>query len=322
MSKKFLKGVKFIGTQGSFWFNKSRIVKYILCLAILFLNLLFRKDKPLVFAFQANIYAILIAKILNIKIITRSNSAPSGWSKNYFKLKIYKLLINMADDVMVNSIEFKKIFEKKFGAKVKYIYNPFDKNFVDKKIKNKIKNVFFKKNFLNIISIGRLTSQKDHLTLLKSIKQLKPCLKIRLIIIGNGKMQNLLQNYILNNKLEHKVKLLGYLDNPYPYIKNSEILILSSQFEGLPNVLLEAQYLKKYIISTDCPTGPKEILLNGRAGDLIKIGDYKRLSFLISNYYKRKKIINKKINVGFKNFYRFDYNLNCKKYLEFVKINQ
>ena len=105
-------------------------------------------------------------------------------------------------------------------------------------------------------------------------------------------------------------------------IKNSEILILSSQFEGLPNVLLEAQYLKKYIISTDCPTGPKEILLNGRAGDLIKIGDYKRLSFLISNYYKRKKIINKKINVGFKNFYRFDYNLNCKKYLEFVKINQ
>ena len=89
----------------------------------------------------------------------------------------------------------------------------------------------------------------------------------------------------------------------------------------MPNILLEAQYLKKYIISTNCPTGPKEILLNGKAGDLITIGDFKKLSFLISSFYKRKKIINKKINTGKKNFYRFDYNLNCKKYLDFVNKN-
>ena len=84
---------------------------------------------------------------------------------------------------------------------------------------------------------------------------------------------------------------------------------------------LEAQYLKKYIISTDCPTGPKEILLNGRAGDLINIKDYKRLSLLINKYQNRKKLINNKIDIGSKNFYRFNYELNCKKYLDFVNKN-
>jgi glycosyltransferase involved in cell wall biosynthesis len=145
---------------------------------------------------------------------------------------------------------------------------------------------------------------------------------LRLIIIGKGETENSLQNFIIKNNLQSQVKLLGYLNNPYPHLKKSDIVVLPSRFEGLPNVLLEAQYLKKYIISTDCPTGPREILLNGKAGDLIKVGDYKRLSYLIRNFKKRKKIINNMINVGFKNFNRFDYNLNCNKYFDVIKKNQ
>ena len=89
----------------------------------------------------------------------------------------------------------------------------------------------------------------------------------------------------------------------------------------MQNILIEAQFLKKYIISTDCPTGPKEILLNGLAGDLIKIGDYKKLAILINNYYNNKKNIQKKINIGSKNFNRFDYKKNCQQYLNFVLNN-
>jgi len=224
--------------------------------------------------------------------------------------------------VMVNSLEFKKSFEKKFNKKVKCIYNPFDKNFIKQNLSNKKKLKFFKKNYLNLISVGRLTDQKDHLTLLKSVNLIRSDFKIKLIVIGKGQNKRLLQNFIVQNNLQDRIKLLGYLSNPFPHIYKSDIVILTSRFEGLPNILLEAQFLKKYIISTNCPTGPKEILLNGRAGDLIKIGDYKKLSFLISNYYKRKKLINRKINIGTKNFYRFDYNLNCKKYLDFVKKNE
>ena len=113
MSFKFSKDIKFIGTKNSYWNNRSRYIKYIICLLILFLTLIKRKEKTLVFAFQANIYAVILAKILNVKIITRSNSAPSGWSQNAIKNFIYKFFIKFANDVMVNSFEFKKIFEKK-----------------------------------------------------------------------------------------------------------------------------------------------------------------------------------------------------------------
>ena len=322
MSKKFKNGIKFIGTKNKFWFNKSRWIKYSICLIFLFFNLLKSKEKPLIFAFQANIYAIFIAKLLNAKIITRSNSAPAGWSNNKFKTILYKFLINLADDVMVNSLEFKKSFEKKFKIKVECIYNPFDKIFIRNKIKDKIKIRFFKKNYLNIVSVGRLTDQKDHITLLRAISLLRENFKIKLIIIGKGEKKNLLHKFIIKNKLSNKVKLLGYLSNPYPYICKSDIVILSSKFEGLPNILLEAQFLKKYIISTNCPTGPKEILLDGEAGDLFKVGDHNQLSTLLKNYNNRKKLITKKINNGFKNFDRFDYNLNCKKYFDFIKKNQ
>ena len=320
--KNFQKGIKFIGTKNFFWQRKNRIIKYLVCLFILFFNLINRKDKPLIFAFQANIYAVLVAKILNAKIVTRSNSAPQGWSQNFIKNKIYKIIIKLADDVMVNSLDFKKIFKKKFNINPKCIYNPFDKNFIKKKLSSKNEKInFFKKGYINIISIGRLTDQKDHLTSLKAIKILKPDLKVKMIIIGKGKNKFLLEKYINDNKLNHKVKLIGYKKNPYPYIKKSNIVLLSSKYEGLPNILLEAQFLKKYIISTNCPTGPREILLNGRAGDLVEIGDYKKIAKLINIYNKQKKIINKKIKIGYNNFDRFDYQLNCKKYLNFVEKN-
>ena len=85
------------------------------------------------------------------------------------------------------------------------------------------------------------------------------------------------------------------IKNPYKYFKDTDIFVLSSKFEGLPNVLLEAQFFKKFIISSNCPTGPKEILLNGKAGELFDVGNYKKLSKIILNY--NKKII--------KNFTRF-----------------
>jgi len=96
---------------------------------------------------------------------------------------------------------------------------------------------------------------------------------------------------------------------------------LSSKFEGLPNVLLEAQYLKKIIISTDCPTGPKEILLNGKAGFLFDVGNIEQLKnkilFVIDK--KNSKIIKKKILIGYKSINRFNYNKNINNYFNLVK---
>ena len=84
------------------------------------------------------------------------------------------------------------------------------------------------------------------------------------------------------------------------------------------NVLLEAQTLKKYVISSDCPTGPKEILMNGKIGSLFKIGDYKMLASEIIKYNEKKINYKKKINQAYSMLERFDFEFNCKKYLSLI----
>ena len=114
--------------------------------------------------------------------------------------------------------------------------------------------------------------------------------------------------------MKNNVQLVNFTKNPFNLIRSSDLFILTSLYEGLPNVLLEALTLKKFIISTDCPTGPKEILLNGKAGNLFKPGDYKQLSKLIINYKNNKVKELTKVKFGYKNLDRFDFDKNLKKY--------
>ena len=76
--------------------------------------------------------------------------------------------------------------------------------------------------------------------------------------------------------------------------------------------------MKKYVISTDCPTGPREILLNGQTGSLFKVGDYQNLAKLILQFKKDKKLFKKKSKKAFEMLNRFDFEKNCKKYLSLV----
>ena len=110
---------------------------------------------------------------------------------------------------------------------------------------------------------------------------------------------------------------MNFIDNPYPLIKSADVFILSSNYEGLPNVLLEAQCLKKMIISTKCPTGPGEILLNGKA-NFFKMNDYKDLSKKFIMFLKTETSL-KKISIGFKNLDRFDEIKNLNSYYKIVR---
>ena len=108
-------------------------------------------------------------------------------------------------------------------------------------------------------------------------------------------MEKKLRNYIYKNNLGKTVKILQNISNPFPYFIKSDLFILSSIFEGLPNVLLEALTLKKFVISTNCSTGPSEILSKGKGGILVPVNDYKNLAeqiiFFKKNKKKKKKII-------------------------------
>ena len=256
----------------------SRFLKVILSSIYLIIELI-RNKNVVVLSFQANLFSILITKIFRKKIIIRLNSSPSGWLNNYFKKIIFQTVYSLADLVLVNSLEFKKELLSKINVKSFCIYNPLNKNDILKNSKKKIRdNPFKKKDTLKIINIGRLVDQKNQITLLRSINHLKNFIKIEALIIGQGKNESHLKSYIKENNLDKFVKILNFKKNPYPYIKLCDVFILTSVYEGLPNVLLEAITLKKSIISSNCKTGPKEILKNGKGGTLFKTGSYKDLS--------------------------------------------
>jgi Glycosyltransferase len=115
-------------------------------------------------------------------------------------------------------------------------------------------------------------------------------------------------------KLNKFFKIINFKKNPYPYIKKSDLFILSSNFEGLPNVLLEAIALNKFVISSNCPTGPSEILDNGKGGLLFKVGNHEELSKKIIYALKNKKKCNKKLSFARKRLSRFDFLKNLLKY--------
>jgi glycosyltransferase involved in cell wall biosynthesis len=310
------KNIKIVSPQSNFFLKRKKYIKYFICLILLTLEY-FKNKNITIFAFQANLYAIILCKILRIKIITRSNTSPDGWSKNFIKRIIFKFILKYADLIIVNSLYFQKQMRITFNIRTKLIYNPLNKFEILKA--KRIKN-YVKKNVIKIINIGRFTEQKDQITLLKAIKLLiRNDNRFFLTIIGRGYLESKLKNYISRNNLYKYIKIITECSKPYGYIKNSDIFILTSKFEGLPNVLLEAMTLKKYIISTACPTGPKEILNNGKYGHLVKIGDYKSIANLLFNYRKNKKKINKMINLGNKSLYKYDFKNNCEEYFRSIK---
>jgi glycosyltransferase involved in cell wall biosynthesis len=315
----FNKNIEIINPRYKFWDFFSRRTKYFICLTLLLKIILFDK-KITILAFQANIYCILLSKIFNIKIITRSNSSPSGWSKSLFKNIFYKKILNMADKVIVNSQEFKQEMKIRFSLNTECIYNPLNKKeiFSLSKKRNKFNYFIKNKKYLKILTIGRFVDQKDQITILKALNILNNKLNFRMLIMGKGTNERKLNDYIIKNNLKEKVKLIGFQKNPYKFIKLCDLFILSSLYEGLPNVLLESICLKKFIISTNCPTGPKEILSYGKGGSLYHPKDYYQLAKLIEKFYNKKLNEKNKIKHAYNALYRFDYKKNLNKYLNLV----
>lgn len=313
--KNFDKKIILISPRSNYWIKKNRVIKSLVSIFLLIKN--FYNKEVLILSFQSNILAILISKIFNFKIIIRLNTSLKKYIKNNLFRIIYKFFYSHSDKIIVNSYSFKKEIKKILKLKSVLIYN------LHKKSKKKSQIKFFN-NFkgLKILNIGRLTNQKDQITLLKCLKiLLLNNINFKCFIIGAGKQKKNLKKYIFSNKLRNFVELAGYKKNAEQYIENSDIFVLTSRYEGLPNVLIEAQDKNIPIISSDCPTGPREILLNGKLGDLFKVGNYEMLSRLIIKFSKDKSNLINKSKKAQKYLSRFNLEKNSKKYVDVIKKN-
>ena len=133
-----------------------------------------------------------------------------------------------------------------------------------------------------LLSVGRLEEQKDHLTLIKSFQILKKTRPdIILFILGIGNLKSKLENYILENNLRNDIFLVEFDPNPYKWIANCDVFVLSSISEGFGNVLVEAMALGKTIVSTNCPSGPSEILQKGELGYLCPVKNPAEMAILV-----------------------------------------
>ena len=316
--KHFNKNIKIITPNNLFLKFHNRSIKNFICLFILVKLFIISKER-LVFSFQSNLYVTIIAKLFQIKNIIRI--ANYNWMRSKFKKFIFKLILKLPSKIIVNSNEMKKYLKKDLNINSECIYNPLNPDEINKNKKTKKTHFNKDKEVMKILFLGRFVDQKDPLTFLKGIKDIKKKIKYQALMVGEGYMRKTVDEFIYKNNLNNKIKLIKYNSHPMQYLSQCDLLVLTSKYEGLPNVLLEAQYLKKFIISTDCKTGPKEILNNGKYGNLFRVGDFKGLKKKIEDFYykKKSKDIKKKIDMGFLNLNRFDYNKCCNKYLSIIK---
>ncbi|MEO7136754.1 MAG: glycosyltransferase [Gemmatimonadales bacterium] len=134
-----------------------------------------------------------------------------------------------------------------------------------------------------VLGVGRLTRQKDFPNLIRAFAELRRCRSARLVILGEGEERPALTALISQLGLESDVALLGFRPNPAAYMAHSAVFALSSAWEGLPTVLIEALAAGTRVVSTDCPSGPREILQDGRLGALVPVGDPVALAGAISD---------------------------------------
>ena len=238
------------------------------------------------FANIISVIALRGIKSAKLILIERNNPIELDYS-NKLKDKIIKILIKItyrfSDKIIAISKELAKDLEKLCNKKVTTIYNPaFDKNIFKLAAKKIIK-----KNFKIILNVARFEKQKNHIMLLQSFKDIHNTVNAKLFLIGYGSEKKKIIEYIKKNNLKKRVTLISNNKNVYSYYKIADLFVLSSIYEGFGNVLVEAGMFKIPIISTNCKSGPKEILKNGKYGDLVNIGDKKKMSKLIVKNLKK-----------------------------------
>jgi len=163
--------------------------------------------------------------------------------------------------------------------RIKILYNPVVTPELREKARAPLNHPWFETGQPPVVlAVGRLTKQKDFPTLIRAFAQVRQTRPARLLILGEGPDRPALEALVHKLSLEGDVAMPGFVENPYAYMSRVSLYVLSSRWEGLPTVLIEALSCGLPIIATDCPSGPREILANGLYGSLVPVEDVTALA--------------------------------------------
>jgi len=251
---------------------------------------------PNIIAIIANVLSLWQARLVISERITYSKvelnslewlTGKSLFAKNSLKKIFAKLFYPLADEIIAVSKAVAEDLEEYGGyrkGRVKYIYNPTITPELFVLAKEEPQHRWLNEDVPVILAVGRLNPQKNYSLLIEAFAELRKSLKAKLIILGDVFMPEEKEEKIKLVKLidelgiKEDVDLAGFQKNPYAFMSRTDLFVLSSDFEGLPNVLIEALACAAPVGATDCASGPREILAGGKYGILVPVGDKDKLA--------------------------------------------
>lgn len=242
---------------------------------------IYRRKPDIVFSGfgEVNAYLSLFIKVFpKTKFIARETNVVTQHITRK-EIKFFYNFYNNYDKIIAQSDDMMLDLIRNFGIranKIVKINNPVDFNFIDAKLTSAQKPESFKYNYKNVVAIGNLSARKGFDNLLKVFSRLKNE-NILLHILGDGKDREMLHQMKDFLDLEHVI-FHGRQENPYEFLKYADLFILSSRYEGFPNVLLEAGACGTYSLANNCPGGINEIIQNEVNGEIANIENYEDFS--------------------------------------------
>jgi glycosyltransferase involved in cell wall biosynthesis len=201
--------------------------------------------------------------------------------------------------------------------RIQTIYNPVITPELLVSAKEPVEHAWFNSDIPIILGVGKLEAQKDFPNLIRAFAKVRQVQKSRLVILGWGPDRPQLEALVKELGLQDDVDLPGYVQNPYAYMARSAAFVLSSAWEGLPTVLIEAMALGIPVVSTNCESGPSEILAGGKYGSLTPVGDSDALADAILEVLSDET---KPIDSDW--LMQFDLNTATQKYLKVLGIKK
>ncbi len=229
-------------------------------------------------------------------------------------------IISVSDGVRQDLVTY-------FGLKpeiITTIHNPYEIDYIQRRSKEEVDEAWLNNDsFQTILNVGNLSKQKAQDTLLRTFARLSDQIdNLRLIIVGAGEAYQKLVTLAKDLNIEKYVKLVGHRDNPFSYMARADVFVLSSQFEGFPNVIIEAMICGCPVISTDCRSGPNEVIRDHHNGILIPVGDNEAMDMAIREILKNRPIRQKLIKNAIRTIEHYRVERIAAKYLHTIKAHK
>lgn len=235
---------------------------------------------------------------------------------------LMRLTYPLADDIVTVSRDagdaLADILDIRVG-RVTAIYNATLVDEVFEQAEEPVDHPWFDDEIDVVLGVGRLTPQKDFETLIRAVASARGERDVRLVILGEGDRRAHLERLAEKLGVSDSVDLHGFVDNPYRFMAAADLFVLSSRYEGMPNVLVEAAALKTPVVATDCPSGPRELLDDGAGGPLVPVGDSAAMADAMLDQLRNADRANTRIESIQETLQEFRPERTAERYLDLVE---